>query len=448
MFKIINNYKSHYISILKLGIPVILAQLGQITVGLIDNMMIGMVGTQELAAASFANTIFSLVIIFGMGFSFVLTPLVSQARGNFNIVGVGAWFYNGMVSMFGMGLLLCGFLVIAICFMDKMGQPQEIVVAAQQYLGILTVSVPFMMIFFGFKQFSEGVANTKVAMYIMLMANIVNIIGNYLFIYGKFGCPSIGLNGAGVGSLLARIFMAVVFYLVMIKGRSFQRYRASISRAKLRWKNIRRIWGMGLPIGAQLVMEASAFMLSTIMMGWISVEGLAAHQIALSISTLSFMLYQGIAASTTICISSLYGQKNWVEIKDTGWAAIHLVLAMVVVLSTLFLTLRNVLPSLFSKEPAVIGLTAQFIVVMVIYQFFDALQIVFGSILRGLSDVNIPSLMTFVAYFLVSLPTSYLCAFCLGMGEVGIWWGLPVGLATAAMLFMLRFKSLVNRFLQ
>ncbi|WP_320018550.1 MATE family efflux transporter [Labilibaculum manganireducens] len=441
-------YLPHYGPIVKLGLPVVLAQLGQITVGLVDNMMIGHLGTHELAASSFANTIFWLVIIFGTGFSYSITPLVGEARGDFKKLKIGSWFKNGMLAMILMGILLTVVILLLSLLMGRMGQPSEIITDAKSYLWILAASILPMMIFMGYKQFGEGLANTKVAMNIMLLANLVNVAANYILINGKCGFPAMGLNGAGYGTLIARGFMAIAFFRVFRTRRFFMPYREMIRKSVYCLKDFWRIWQLGLPIGSQLVMEASAFMLSTIMMGWISVEGLAAHQIVLSLSTVSFMIYQGIAASTTIRISSLLGEKRIREMKNSGWAAVHLVLGIVVFMCILFVSLRHILPTWFTQEPAVIQLTAQFLIVMVIYQFFDALQIVFGSILRGMSDVNVPTLLTFVAYFLVSLPTGYLCAFVFGMHEVGIWWGLPAGLGAASFLFMLRFRSLSNKLLQ
>ncbi len=440
-------YLPHYTPIIKLGLPVVLAQLGQITVGLVDNMMIGHLGTHELAAASFANTIFWLVIIFGTGFSYSITPLVGEARGDFKKLKVGSWFKNGMLAMVIMGILLTVAILLLSLFMGAMGQPEEIIADAKNYLWILAASILPMMIFMGYKQFGEGLSNTKVAMNIMLLANLINVIANYVLINGKLGLPAMGLNGAGYGTLIARGFMAIAFIWFFGKGETFKPYREMIEKSVYSLKDFWRIWQLGLPIGSQLVMEASAFMLSTIMMGWISVEGLAAHQVALSISTVSFMIYQGISASTTIRISSLLGEKRFADMRSAGWAAVHLILVTVFVMCVIFVSLRNVLPSLFTNELAVIQLTAQFLVIMVFYQIFDGLQIVFGAILRGMSDVNIPTILTFIAYFLVSLPTGYLCAFVFGMNEVGIWWGLPAGLGVASFLFMLRFRSLSNKLL-
>ena len=439
------SYQSHYNALVKLGLPVILAQLGQVTVGVIDNMMIGHVGTQELAAASFANTIFWLVIVFGTGFSYAITPLVGKARGNFDMDKVGAWFKSGMGAVVIMGVFLSLIIYIISLFMDDMGQSAEVIPPARGYLWIISFSILPMMVFMGYKQFCEGLANTRVAMNIVLIANLINVIFNYILINGKLGLPAMGLNGAGYGTLISRLFMAVSFFFVFRNGKSFKAYGEIISKAEFAIQDFLRIWKMGIPIGAQLVMEASAFMLSTIMMGWISVAGLAAHQIVLSISTISFMVYLGIASSTTIRVSSLFGENRIDEMRQAGWAAIHLVILMVLIIGLGFLLLRNVLPTLFSEDPAVIVLAAQFIVVMLIYQLFDGLQIVFGSILRGMSDVNIPTLYTFIAYFVVSLPTGYLCAFTFRMGEVGIWWGLPAGLGTASFLFMLRFMKLSGK---
>jgi len=343
-----------------------------------------------------------------------------------------------------MGVFLSILIFVISLFMDKMGQAEDVIIPGREYLWIISFSIIPMMIFMGYKQFCEGLANTKVAMNIVLIANLVNVIFNYILINGKLGLPALGLNGAGYGTLISRIFMAIAFFLVFRKGKSFKSYGEIITKAEFAIKDFMKIWKMGVPIGAQLVMEASAFMLSTIMMGWISVAGLAAHQVVLSISTISFMVYLGIASSTTIRVSSLLGENKIEEMKQAGWAAIHLVILMVIIIGLGFLLFRNQLPTLFSEDPLVIALAAQFIVVMLIYQLFDGLQIVFGSILRGMSDVNIPTIYTFIAYFLVSLPTGYLCAFTLGLGEVGIWWGLPVGLGTASVLFMFRFIRLTR----
>lgn len=435
-------YNEHYKGLIKLGIPVILAQLGQVTVGVIDNMMIGHVGTQELAAASFANTIFWLIIIFGNGFSYAITALVGKSRGNFDMNQVGAWFKASMWSMIGIGLLLSLLTYVISSFMDSMGQSSEVILPAQSYLLIISFSILPMMIFMGYKQFCEGLANTKMAMNIVLIANLINIIFNYVLINGKLGFPAMGLDGAGYGTLISRIFMALCFYLMFKKGKSFKAYCEIIEKAEFAIKDFVKIWKMGVPIGSQLLMEASAFMLSTIMMGWISVEGLAAHQVVLSISTISFMVYLGIASSTTIRVSSLFGENKIAEMRKAGWAAIHLVVLMVIAICFIFFIFRNQLPALFSEDPLVIALAAQFIVVMLIFQLFDGLQIVSGSILRGMSDVNIPTIYTFIAYFVLSLPMGYLCAFTFGLNEIGIWWGLPVGLGTASILFMLRFMKL------
>ncbi len=445
IYNYFKSYQDHYKGLIKLGIPVILAQLGQVTVGVIDNMMIGHVGTHELAAASFANTIFWLVIVFGTGFSYAITPLVGKAKGHFAMDRVGDWFKASMWAVLSMGVFLSIVIYLLSLFMDNMGQSADVIIPAREYLWIISFSIIPMMVFMGYKQFCEGLANTKVAMNIVLIANLINIIFNYILINGELGLPAMGLNGAGLGTLISRVFMAASFFFVFKKGRSFRAYGEIIDKAQFAIKDFFKIWKLGVPIGAQLVMEASAFMLSTIMMGWISVAGLAAHQVVLSISTISFMVYLGIASSTTIRVSSLLGQNRIEEMRQAGWAAIHLVVLMVFVIGLGFLLFRNQLPTLFSEDPLVIALAAQFIVVMLIYQLFDGLQIVFGSILRGMSDVNIPTLYTFIAYFIVSLPMGYVCAFSFGLNEVGIWWGLPAGLGTASILFMFRFMKLAKQ---
>ncbi len=443
--QLLQQYYPYYKKIWRLGIPIILAQLGQITVGLVDNMMIGRVGTKELAAASFGNNIFWLVIIFGTGFSYAITPLAGQASSRFDKTELGLWFKNGLLVSFIMGLLLSLITIIISLFLDKMGQPQKIVPEARSYLLILTASILPMMLFMGYKQFIEGIGNTKIAMIIILTANFLNIVFNYILIYGKLGLPAMGLQGAGYGTLISRVFMATAFMFTFAKLPLFRPYLEMVKQVKYNWNSSIKLIKMGIPIGLQLEMESSAFMLSTIMMGWISVDGLAAHQIVLSISTVSFMIYQGFSASTTICISSLFGQNNIAEVRRCGWAASHIVLAATAILSILFITTRNVLPVFFTTNPQVIALSVQLLLVMVVFQVFDGFQALYSSILRGLSDVNIASIIAFAAYFIIALPMSYLCAFVWGLKEVGIWWGLPVGLGFAALLFLTRFIVLTNK---
>lgn len=435
----------HYKSVLKLGVPVVMAQIGQITVGLADNMMIGHIGPVELAAASLANNIFVMAILFGVGFSYVLTPLVGEAFGQNNRGKIRYLFAGGFMANAIIGAALTLVLIIISFFMNSMGQPAEVVPLARQYLLILVVSVIPMLCFFTFKQLAEGVGNTIFSMTVMIMGNLVNILFNYLLIYGRFGFPALGLAGAAIGTLIARVFMLVAAVLYFCQSREFKSYLPSKKIMTTVVKRLKLFFRLGIPSGGQMVMESSAFALSTVMMGWIGARGLAAHQIAMSLSTLGFMVYQGIGAATTIRVSHLKGAGDWRGVKDLVGASRHILLLMVLVAACFFGGLNEFLPSLYTSDKELIELASGFLIVLAIYQIPDSLMLLYSFTLRGLADIRVPALITFMSLFIVSLSVSYLSAFKMQFGEIGIWFGFPVGLSCGAVLLILRFNKLLKK---
>lgn len=440
------QHSTEYKKTLSLSIPVIIAQAGQITVGLIDNVMIGQLGTTPFAAASFTNTLFSLVLIFGMGYSFALTPLIGKNYGEKDYDSIGSWIKNGLMANTLMGVVLAAVLLILYFLIPHMGQPESILQASQDYLAILMISVIPMMIFYGFKQFAEGVGDTKTAMKIMLWANLINIVGNYLFMYGKMGLPELGLIGAGIGTLMARIFMAIAFIILFHRNEKFKFFVKLHQQSLVCWDKCLQVVKLGIPLGGQLVMEASAFGLCAIMMGWVSEIGLAAHQVAITLSTLGFMIYQGLGAGTTIRVSHYKGENNSHGIKRATKTAMNLMYLYCALLMLVFIGARNILPLMFTNNHTVINLAAQMLIVCSIFQLVDGIQIVLAGTLRGFADARIPVIITFVSYFVISLPFSYLSAFVWGFGAVGIWFGFPVGLSICCTLFQLRYKYLLKRF--
>lgn len=446
MKKLWSKHASEYKKTLALSIPVIIAQAGQITVGLIDNIMIGSLGTTELAAASFTNTLFNLILIFGMGYSFALTPLLGKSWGERDNKSVGEWIKSGLIANAGMGIVLTTLLVILYVAMPYMGQPESVLQPSRDYLTILLVSVIPMMIFFAYKQFAEGIGDTKTAMKIMLWANVVNTVGNYMFMFGKLGAPEMGLTGAGIGTLLARLFMAVAFIVLFYRNRKFTKFLKLYSQSKLSIKKLKTVVSLGIPLGGQIVMEACAFGLCAIMMGWVNEVGMAAHQIAITLSTLGFMIYQGLGSGTTIRVSHYKGENNKAGIILATKTAMNLMYVYCAFSVLLFIGGRNLLPLLFTSDPVVIQLAAQMLIVCGIFQLVDGIQIILVGTLRGLADAKIPVIITFISYFMISLPFSYFSAFHWGFGAVGIWFGFPVGLVVCSWLFQMRYKYLLKKF--
>ncbi len=429
-----------------MAIPVIFSQIGQVTVNLADNIMVGHLGTTELAAASFAINIFHVGMLFGLGITLGITPLVGQSLNSQNPSNIGSWFRNGVLVNFIASLLLCAAMSSVVLFMNRMGQSDEVVEKAIPFYLLHVASLIPLMLFFSFKQFFEGIGNTRIAMVITVIINLVNIVLNYVLIYGKYGFPELGLNGSGYASLIARLIMPVIFVMVMLKRPAFRVYLTEAIHSGFEKLKIKRIISIGLPIGLQMVIEILAFSLGAIMLGWISKESLAGHQVAISMAAMTYMISFGLASGTTIRVSHAFGEHNQKEVKHAIYASLHIVIAFMSLMGILFVLLRNQVPLLFTSDPAVIKVAAGLLVVGAFFQVFDGIQVVLLGALRGLADVRIPMFMAFFSYIVVSLPISYLLAFTFNFGYSGVWIGFVFGLSTAAVLFGLRLRNQLLKF--
>ncbi|HLN74848.1 MAG: MATE family efflux transporter [Methylococcaceae bacterium] len=437
----LSDYIPVYKKNLTLAVPVIFAQIGQVTVNLTDNMMVGHVGTTELAAASFAINVFHIGMLFGLGITMGLTPLVGQSFNAQKPELVSGWLKNGMLVHFLSAILLALLMSSVVFFMDHMGQRPEVVKAAIPYYLIMVASLIPMLMFFSIKQFFEGIGNTKIAMVITIIANLVNIGLNYILIFGKLGFPAFGLNGSGVATLIARLMMPFLFILIVLKMPAFKVYFDAALKAHFDFSKMKRMMSVGLSIGMQMVIEILAFSFGAIMLGWISKEGLAGHQVAIGMASMTYMISFGMASGTTIRVSHAFGDHDRSELKCTIFASLHLVIAFMSIMGILFIVLRNHLPLLFTNDPAVVTIAAGLLIVGAFFQIFDGMQVVLLGALRGMADVRVPMYIAFFSYIVVSLPVSYLFAFILHFGYPGVWIGFVFGLSTAAVLFGLRLKS-------
>jgi len=438
------NFKTYlpfYKRNLKVAFPVMLSQAGQVLVQQVDNMMVGRVGTTELAAVSFANSIFIIGMVMGMGFTFGLTPLTGHEWATGNHKKASSLFRNSMLTNFIMAIALALVLFSISFFMKYMGQPPQVIEEAVPYFRILVVSmIPFLM-FFTFKQFTEGLGNTKTAMYITLSANALNILLNYILIFGKLGFPALGVNGAGYASLIARTLMPILFLIIYLKKDWLKRYLILLKKTTFNRKQIKDLIKIGYPISGQMLLEVSAFALSGVMMGWIGEVPLAAHQIALGLASVTFMIVTGIASATTIRVSHQYSRQNYKNMYKAAMASVHLVLAFMATTALLFLIFRNSLPKIYTPNPEVIALASQLLIMAAIFQIFDGMQVAMLGVLRGLADVKQAMFYAFFAYLVVNLPLAYFLAFTLEVGPIGIWTGFVAGLGIAAIMFFIRFRK-------
>lgn len=431
----IKQYIPFYRRNIKVAFPIVLTQLGGGIVSMVDNIMVGHLGTMELAAAAFANSIFIIALVFSMGSTMGLTPVVGESYVQDKHERVGKLLQNALLFTLIIAVFICGLLLVCYPFMDKMGQVPEVVSLAKPYYLIQVISLFPFLYFCTFKQFLEGLGNTKIAMVITIIANVVNIIFNYLLIYGKFGFPQWGVFGAGVATLIARALMPIMFFVAVRFRKTWWQYFDMFRWRKFDRKYCVEVARVGLPIGGHMLLECSAFAISGIMVGWIGAVELAANQIAQNMSHMAFMVVVGIASATTIRVSHQLGVKDFHALRMAGNASVHLCLLSNAIMATLLIAFRHQIPFLYTNDPAVVAVASQLLILAGLFQLSDGLQAVGAGILRGMSDVNKPMEYAFIAYICINLPVGYLLAFPLGFGVSGIWMGFIFGLSVAAFLF-------------
>jgi multidrug resistance protein, MATE family len=432
---------------LHLAVPVMLSQLGHVTVSLADSIMVGRLGTVPLAAASLANAIFHIILMFAIGVSYGLTPLVAQAHGRADTQAPARYLRHALLLNFVLSVLLFLLILMLGPGLALLQQPAEVVRAALPYLYIITFSLVPLLMFQTFRQFAEGLSDTRVAMLVIIGSNIVNVLLNYVLIFGHWGFPALGLEGAGHASLAARVLMALAICAYVWRAVGYRVYRAAFQLGPYVRDDFVQLLRLGVPAGLQYLFEISAFGIAVLMMGWISTEALAAHQISINVVSVSYMLASGISAAATVRVGFTLGQRRYADLRRTGLVLFAMVGLMMGISALIFIVGREVLPALYISDGTVIMLAAQLLVVAGLFQLSDGVQVVSLGALRGLGDVKVPTLVTFVAYWLLALPAAYVLGFTFGFGAVGIWCGLLLGLSVAALTLCWRYFQLVQRLL-
>ena len=441
----LQKYREDYSATIKIGVPIVLGQLGIVVVGLVDNIMVGHFSTSDLAAASFVNSVFNIPILFGMGFSYGLTPLVGQFFGRGDKFRVGGLLRNSLLANFMIGLFLSVVMGIMYLNVHRMGQPEELLPLIRPYFLLQLTSLVFVMMFNSFKQFADGITDTKTSMWIMLSANLLNIIGNSLLIYGVWGLPALGLTGAGISTLTSRIFMFVAFAVLFFRKQSYRRYLVGYHRTTYNTGDLNVLNRMGMMVGLQMGMETALFSISGVMIGWLGTVPLAAHQVVASISTLGFMVYYGVGSAVSIRVSNFFGRGDIAGVRRATLAGAHLLGLLAILVSVFFLLVREHIGWLYTSSEDVVNLVAVLMVILVFYQFGDSLQIIFANALRGVADVTSMAVISFIGYFVIALPVSYVCGFVLDWGIKGIWVGYPVGLTFTGGMMCWRFYHFLRK---
>jgi MATE family multidrug resistance protein len=437
-----SGYRKHYSDHIRLALPVMFSQMGHMIVQITDSMMLGHYDTTALAASTFGNSVVVIGLVFGVGFTFAMTPLVGAARGAGDIARIGRWAKNGAVANLAMGVAVAAVMLSIYPFLDRMGQTPDVLAQAKPFYLFMAISVIPVAVFQSFKQFAEGVGNTRLAFFITFQEVLLNVGLNYVLIFGKLGFPALGVVGSGTATLIARISMPVAFAILFFRLDFFRVYRAAFRTARVEMAALREYAALGVPLGGQFFLEVAAFAGGAIMMGWIGEIEQAAHQIAIGVAAFTFMGATGIASAATIRVSNFFGAGERAEMRRAGFAAAHIVLAYMSFTALCLIVLRGALPTFYTKDPAVIATAAGLLILAAVFQLFDGLQVVMLGCLRALTDTRIPTAAAFISYIVIALPLSYVCAFPLGLRETGIWVGYVIGLLFAAVLFFLRFTVL------
>ncbi len=438
----------------KLSVPVILGMLGHTFVQLADNIMVGQLGTAELAAVSLGNSFVFIAMSLGIGFSTAITPLVAEADGAENKQNAKSALKHGLVLCTILGLSLFGLILLAKPLMYAMKQPGEVVALAMPYLDLVAFSLIPLIIFQAFKQFSEGLSQTKYPMYATIVANIINIVLNYLLIFGNFGFPEMGIIGAAIGTLVSRIIMVLYIWYILKSKDKFNFYVTGFNFNTIEKKVINKIIALGFPSSLQMFFEVAIFTGAIWLSGVLGKNAQAANQIALNLSSMTFMFGMGLGIAAMIRVGNQKGLGNFKELRRIAQSIFFLTLLLEIIFAALFLLGRHWFPALYldvndvanmADNSEVLVMAAELLLVAAFFQISDGIQVVVLGALRGLQDVRIPTFITFVAYWLIGFPVSFYLGLYTPFKSTGIWIGLLTGLTASAIMLYLRFNYLTKK---
>lgn len=440
------KYRSYYKDSLWLAIPVVISQLGHTLVQTADSIIVGhFAGTISLAAVSLVNSIFVMAMVIGMGISYGITPLIAQHNGRHEHDECGQLLSNSLLINSITGVVL--FVLISFGTMHLIGhldQSAEVVRQARPYLFLIGTSLIPLLIFNTFKQFAEGLGFTKQAMLISIWGNALNICLGIIFVKGMFGISPMGIKGVGYSTLIDRCTMATVMGIYVFRSKNFRKYLKNFALRNIDRLRSIKILKIGAPVALQYTFEVSAFSGAAILIGTISPIAQAAHQVAISLASLTYMAASGISAAAAIKSGNFFGAKKHQELRLSAISNYHIAIVFMSLAAVIFTFGNHILPWIYTSDNRVITIAAQLLIIAAFFQLFDGTQVVGLGVLRGMGDVNIPTFITFIAYWIIGLPVGYLLGIKFNMGASGVWYGLVLGLLTASILLFIRFQ-LISR---
>lgn len=439
---------------IRLAVPVILGMLGHTFVAFADNIMVGQLGTAELAAVSLGNSFVFVAMSLGIGFSTAITPLVAEADGAGNKAGGKSALKHGLLLCTFLGIALFGLIQLGKPLLYLMDQPPEVVTLAIPYLDLVAFSLVPLVMFQAYKQFSEGLSQTKYPMYATIVANVVNIVLNYLLIFGALGFPKLGIIGAAIGTLASRVIMLILLWYLLEKKKKFHDYVTGFNFRKIEKEVMRKIIHLGFPSALQMFFEVAIFTAAIWISGVLGKNPQAANQIALNLSSMTFMFGMGLGVAAMIRVGNQKGLKNFAELRRIAQSIFLLTFILEVIFAIFFLLGRFWFPTIYLdvNDPVnqvdnmeVILLASQLLLVAAFFQISDGLQVVILGALRGLQDVKVPTFITLIAYWLIGFPICYYLGLHTELKSIGIWIGLLSGLTASAIMLYIRFNKMTKR---
>lgn len=432
------------LAVAQLGLPILVSELGHIATGFADNVMVGHYSTAAIASASMVNNVFNIPYLSCIGFAFGITPLVGMRFAQKNGKAVGLLLRNGAVANLIFAAFVTLVMLLVFAFLDRLGQPDELLPLIRPYFLINLLGIIPVALFNVFAQWSYGIKQTHLPMWITLASNIVNVVGNYVLIFGKFGAPEMGLVGAGLSTLVSRVMLPVVALLALLRSEKYRTYADNIRSGTISAKGLRKIARTSFPVSFQMSIESACFSVAAIMMGWLGTIPLAAYQIMTMVSLLGFCVYYSIASSGAVLVANAAGKSDRREMRRVALATYNVVIMVAIVASLAIFLFGEHLIRTFTNDTELIAYTVTLIPPLLLYQFGDATQITFANCLRGSSNV-MPMLWTaLVSYILIGLPATYIMAFPLEMGGQGVIYSFSISLFLAAALYLFFFLRITK----
>ncbi|MDN3644553.1 MATE family efflux transporter [Lutimonas halocynthiae] len=444
----LQKYTSEFRYNFRIAIPVMIGHLGHVLVGLADNIMVGRLGAAPLAAVSLGNSFVFIAFSLGIGFSLAITPLIAEADGENDIDKGRRLFQHGLILCSILGVSMFLLLLIASPVMRYMDQPEEVVALAMPYLSIVAFSMIPLMVFQAYKQFTDGMSSTKYGMNATILANVVNVFLNFMLIYGFWIFPRLELVGAAYGTLISRVVMTIFIIWILNTRNKFKPYFVWLKINEISKKLFFKIINLGFPTAMQMLFEVGVFTAAIWLAGTMGTVDQAANQIALNLSSMTFMIAVGLGVTATIRVGNQKGLKNFSELRRVSISIFLQVFIIECFFALAFILLKDVLPMIYIDHETVVNTAASLLLIAGLFQLSDGFQVVVLGALRGLQDVKIPTLITFIAYWVVGFPISFVLGKVMGYGSQGIWIGLLAGLTVSAILLYMRFNYLSNKLIE